>query len=154
MRRNDALVQLSRDHHHGLVVAQRLRRATPAGAAAAREQFLAFWLDEGHEHFRAEEDHLLPALARHEPATHEAVVRVLTDHVELRRRAADVADAPDTPCDELRELGDLLHAHIRHEERVLFPLVEAALTTEELVRLAAALGERETSPDGSVDRDS
>ena len=139
MKRSDALAQLSRDHHHGLVVAQRLRRATPTSVAAAREAFLVFWADEGRVHFRAEEELLLPALARHQPPTHDAIVRVLTDHVDLRRRASDLAADPAPPCEDLRDLGDRLHAHIRHEERVLFPLIEAALPTDELATLATAL---------------
>jgi hypothetical protein len=36
MKRSDALVPLSRDHHHGLAVAQQLRRATEQTAASAR----------------------------------------------------------------------------------------------------------------------
>ena len=139
MKRSDALAQLSRDHHQGLVVAQRLRRATPATAAAARDAFLAFWETDGHDHFRAEEELLLPAFARHEPPTHPAVVRVLTEHVDLRRRAADLAGDADPSCDELRALGEGLNGHIRHEERVLFPLIEAALPPEELTALAVTL---------------
>jgi hemerythrin-like domain-containing protein len=140
MKRSEALAHLSRDHHHGLVVAQRLRRATPETASAARDTFLEFWTTEGHEHFKAEEEHLLPAFARHEPPTHDAVVRVLTDHVELRRRAADLAADPAPSCDDLQALGDRLNEHIRHEERVLFPLIEASMSTDELVALAAVLG--------------
>jgi iron-sulfur cluster repair protein YtfE (RIC family) len=139
MKRSEALAYLSRDHHHGLVVAQRLRRATPASADAARDTFLEFWNTEGHEHFRAEEDLLLPVFARYEPPTHAAVLRVLTDHVELRRRAADLT--PDV--DELHALGERLAEHIRHEERVLFPLIEAALSTDELVGLAEAFAARD-----------
>jgi iron-sulfur cluster repair protein YtfE (RIC family) len=143
MKRGDALAQLSRDHHHGLVVAQQLRRATPATAAGARDGFLTFWYREGHEHFRIEEDVLLPALARHHPPTDTAVIRVLTDHVDLRRRAADlVANAGPTP-EDLHELGDRLQAHIRHEERVLFPLIESALPDNDLAELAAALEKAE-----------
>jgi iron-sulfur cluster repair protein YtfE (RIC family) len=138
MKRSEALAHLSRDHHHGLVVAQRLRRATPDTAAAARDVFLEFWAAEGREHFQAEEELLLPAFARHEPPTHDAVVRVLTDHVELRRRAADLADDDSPSCADLHALGGRLNDHIRHEERVLFPLIEAALSTEELVSLAVA----------------
>jgi hypothetical protein len=139
VKRSDALVRLSRDHHQGLVVAQRLRRATVETAAAARTAFLEYWTTDGHEHFKAEEELLLPAFARYEPPTNHAVVRVLTDHVDLRRRAADVAidDAPT--CDDLQALGVRLRDHIRHEERVLFPLIEAALPADELVVLAAAL---------------
>jgi iron-sulfur cluster repair protein YtfE (RIC family) len=142
MKRSEALAHLSRDHHHGLVVAQRLRRATPETAATAREVFLAFWTTEGHEHFKAEEELLLPAFARHEPPTHDAVVRVLTDHVELRRRAAGLEGDAAPSCEDLHALGERLNDHIRHEERVLFPLIEAALSTDELVRLATAFEAR------------
>jgi hemerythrin-like domain-containing protein len=139
MKRSDALVQLSRDHHHGLVAAQQLRRATPETAAAARDAFLAFWDEEGHEHFRIEEDVLLPAFARHGSPGHDAVVRVLVDHVDLRRRGADMAADPRCAPEALHELGERLAAHIHHEERVLFPLVEAALPEDELAELVGAI---------------
>ncbi|MDP9258130.1 MAG: hemerythrin domain-containing protein [Actinomycetota bacterium] len=139
MKRSDALAQLSRDHHHGLVVAQRLNCATGANAAAARDAFLRFWDQEGHQHFRIEEDVLLPTLARHSSPTHDAIVRVLTDHVDLRRRAADLAADPTPAPEDLHELGERLHAHIRHEERTLFPPIETALPDDELADLAMAL---------------
>src|SRR6478672_9537241 len=91
MKRSDALAQLSRDHHHGLVVAQRLNRATETTAVAARDTFLTFWETEGRDHFRVEEDVLLPAFARHHAPTDDAVTRVLIEHADLRRRAADLA---------------------------------------------------------------
>ncbi|MGZ6564224.1 MAG: hemerythrin domain-containing protein [Solirubrobacteraceae bacterium] len=139
MKRSDALAQLSRDHHHGLVVAQRLNRATETTVVAARDAFLTFWDQEGHDHFRIEEDVLLPAFARHHPPTDDAIVRVLTDHVDLRRRAADLATNPSPKPEDLHALGGRLHAHIRHEERILFPLIEAAMPENELIELAAAV---------------
>ena len=39
----------------------------------------------------------------------------------------------------LRELGERLESHIRHEERVLFPMIEEALPMEELEQLATAV---------------
>ena len=39
------------------------------------------------------------------------------------------------PAEQKRELGARLRDHIRHEERVLFPLAEDALPTAELDRL-------------------
>ena len=138
MRRDPSLASLSHDHQHGLAVALQLRRATPETASAARAAFAAFWEEEGERHFRAEEEVLLPRAARYVPPAHEAVVRALVEHVDLRRRAADIALAV-SELDDLHALGDRLDAHIRHEERVLFPLIEKALPDAELAELAAAL---------------
>jgi hypothetical protein len=55
MKRSEALVGLSHEHHHGLFAAQRLRRATAETAVEAIEGFLAFWSAEGRAHFQAEE---------------------------------------------------------------------------------------------------
>jgi hypothetical protein len=74
MKRSNALAQLSRDHHRGLVVARQLNGATRATASAARDAFLAFWEQEGREHFRVEEDVLLPAFARHGSPADEAAL--------------------------------------------------------------------------------
>ena len=82
---------------------------------------------------------MLPAFARYGSPDHEAVVRVLTDHVDLRRLAADLAADPQAAPEALHDLGERLRAHIRHEERVLFPLIEAALPDDALVALAAAV---------------
>jgi hemerythrin-like domain-containing protein len=139
MKRNAALVRLSRDHHHGLVVAQRLSRATDETADEARAAFLDFWRAEGRAHFRAEEEILLPSFARYGSATDDAVIRALTEHVDLRRRAADLAGDPATPLQVLHLLGKRLSGHIRHEERTLFPLIETTLPAEALAELAAAL---------------
>ena len=142
MKRSEELAPLSRDHHQGLFAALKLRRATTVDAPEARAAFLAFWV-EGRRHFAIEEELLLPAYARHGPADHEAVVRVLVEHVDLRRRAADV-ERDDAPALEaLHELGDRLQAHIRHEENVLFPLVENALPQDELVELGAEIAAAE-----------
>jgi iron-sulfur cluster repair protein YtfE (RIC family) len=145
MKRSDALAGLSRDHHHGLVVAQRLSRATAETASAARDSFLGYWNDEGHLHFAIEEDVLLPAFARHHAPDDPAVVRVLVDHVDLRRRAADLRETATPTPESLHELGGRLHDHVRHEERVLFPLIEAELPDAELLALATAL-EHSQSP--------
>jgi hypothetical protein len=64
---------------------------------------------------------------------------VLTDHVDLRRRAADLAADPTPTPDDLHELGERLYAHIRYEEHTLFPLIETALPDDELADLATAL---------------
>ena len=137
MKRSEELAPLSRDHHHGLFAALKLKRDAPD----AREAFLAFWEHEGNHHFAVEEDVLLPAFARHVGPEHEAIVRVLVEHVDLRRRAQDLARAR-LAAPDLQELGTRLESHIRHEENVLFPLIEETLPEQELVALGAALASR------------
>jgi hemerythrin-like domain-containing protein len=139
MRRSEFLQGLSREHHQGLYVAMRLKRATAGSAAEARRAFLEFWQTEGSKHFRIEEEVLLPAYARHRPADDPAIVRVLTEHVDLRRRAADLESSESLSSSAARELGELLEKHIRHEERVLFPAIESALPDAERSELAQAL---------------
>lgn len=122
-----------------LEVALRLKRATTTDAESARVAFLRFFEDEAREHFRAEEELLLPVFARHVPADDPDVVRVLVEHVELHRGALDLAAGTDD-TDVLHALGELLERHVRHEERTLFPRIEAALSADDLASLGATLG--------------
>jgi hemerythrin-like domain-containing protein len=145
LKRSEFLQNLSREHHRGLFVALQLRRATRASMTDARGAFLQFWHSEGGQHFRVEEKVLLPAYARHRPPDEPAVVRVLTDHVDLRRRAAEMEASRAPSLTDVHELGERLAQHIRHEERVLFPAIEAALSDAELSELARALERAERS---------
>jgi hemerythrin-like domain-containing protein len=139
MKRDDALIPLSHEHHRALELALRLRRATSADAGSIAEAAKDFWRAEGHEHFRQEEDVLLPAFARHVPAADPDIVRVLVEHVELRRRFADVEAGTGSDPAELNALGELLAGHVRHEERTLFDRIESALVPAELAAVGSAL---------------
>ena len=117
----------------------RLKRAGSGDSDRVSQEFLDFWSAHGAPHFRIEEEILLPAYARHADPTAEAIVRVLTDHVRIRERVDSIRAAGGLSVTELNELGELLDSHVRHEERVLFPLIEAALPRDELAELAAAI---------------
>ena len=144
MKRSEALKALSHQHHQGLFAALHLKRARRETAAEARTIFLDFFEREGARHFRAEEELLLPAFARHTEVDDPAIVRVLTDHVDLSRRALDLEASADSGSATLRELGERLESHIRFEERVLFPMIEEALPVAQLERLGAAFARAET----------
>ncbi|HEX6117037.1 MAG TPA: hemerythrin domain-containing protein [Solirubrobacterales bacterium] len=141
MKRDPALTPLSRDHHQALTQALRLRRAEAADAAEVVDGMLEYWSAHGAHHFRVEEEVLLPPFARHHDPGDERVVRVLVDHVWIRERVGRLG--PDSGPDELHELGERLDAHVRHEERVLFPLIESTLPADELERLAADIAAAE-----------
>ncbi|MDE3069892.1 MAG: hemerythrin domain-containing protein [Acidobacteriota bacterium] len=143
MKRDPALARLSREHHHTLVMARRLRDATAESAAADASAFLEQWDREERLHFRLEEEVLLPAYAAHASPEHPLIARMLCDHVLIRRDAARVAQCPEPAL--LHDLGGRLDSHVRLEEREVFPLIEGAIPEDEL----RALGERLLAGEGA-----
>lgn len=139
MKRSEALAILSRDHHQALVVASQLTRVNGATVHEARSRFLDYWTRHGRRHFRLEEELLLPAYASYGDPYNPLVQRVLGDHVAIRAQAARCQRLPDIAPEDLRELGQALAAHVRREERQLFPMIEDAMPADELLALALAL---------------
>jgi hemerythrin-like domain-containing protein len=50
----------------------------------------------------------------------------------------------------MQAIGELLRAHIRHEEDVVFPLIEQAMPEEALVALAGQLAAAAPPVEGTV----
>jgi hemerythrin-like domain-containing protein len=137
MKRSAALIALSHDHHHALDVARRLRRAGAVDFDAARAYLLEFWEPRGRRHFEIEEHVLLTAIDDTDAEWLAAVQRVREEHDRIRQQVAGIDAAEDAHA-----LGQLLHDHVRFEERHLFPMLESRLSEDELARLAKAI-ERE-----------
>ena len=124
MKRDPALLPLSHDHHHALVAARRLRTAADdPDPSAALEAFSRFFAAESVRHFRDEEERLFPLVADSEDAR-PLVIRALLEHQQLHALAGRVGDGDPA---RMRALADLLEAHVRFEERELFPLLERLL---------------------------
>jgi hemerythrin-like domain-containing protein len=139
VKRHGALEPLSRDHHHALVAAQQLRRASESTATDARDRFRDYWDQEGREHFREEEEILLPMCAPFVDPEHRLVLKVLSDHVRIRHLAGEATASSAPPLSVLHDLGHQLEQHVRLEERELFPLIERSLPEEQLARLVELL---------------
>lgn len=126
MKRSVILQPLSRDHHKALVLAKACERAALAGAAAdvARlcERAVREFAEELAPHFETEERELLPLLRG--DAGQSLVMRTLEDHQGLRRLQDDLRRHD---AETLRTFGQCLAAHVRFEERELFPAIEALL---------------------------
>jgi hemerythrin-like domain-containing protein len=135
-KRHVSLQPFSRDHYVGLVQAQRLTKSADAGPAQRRKalsEFVETWAGEISAHFR-DEERLLPELVRGEPIErlrreHRALAELSE---EARVRASSIEPGPDW----VRELGRMLHDHIRWEERELFPLIERSTSRDKLDALA------------------
>jgi hypothetical protein len=139
MKRSASLISLSRDHHQALVVAQQLQRATDATAVDARATFLSYWAGHGRLHFRLEEELLFPAYAGYGDPHEPVILRALGEHAMIRHRADALAAAASADHGALRQLGAELVAHVRLEEREVFPLIERVMPGPALDALAQEL---------------
>jgi hemerythrin-like domain-containing protein len=154
MKRTPELRTLSEDHHHGLVQARRLRKAAEGeetnSAEAAVKGFLDFWQKETALHFRKEEEVLLPVMARYGgDLSREPLVEMIQDHAHIRGLVMQLSDETmggNVRPETLHEIGERLEAHIRLEERVVFPLIEESLSEAALTELAARLEVKEAGP--------
>jgi len=130
MKRHAALIQHSREHHQALKLARLARFAVDSGSPEAikqaaetvREQF-PLTLE---AHFRDEEQGLLVQLAA--IGQHALVQRTLDEHARLRA-LNDSLKNPDAAT--MATFANLLHDHVRFEERELFETAQALLYPEE-----------------------
>ena len=141
LRRDPALVPLSRDHHDVLVQVLWLRRALPGPAEALRraaDGFFAFYAEEMVGHMRDEEEVVLPLAAAADP---QGAERIRAEHREIHdlssRLRASLDDHPALAAVAL-ELAQLVDDHVRFEERAFFMRVQEARDPGSL----AALGTR------------
>lgn len=126
MKRSPALQPLSREHHAALVLAKACERAAQSGDAAlvshACQRAVLAFANELDPHFRIEEQSLLPQL--NSPATQPLVQRTLMEHEQLRGMLIGLQQ---NDVDALNSFGKYLAAHVRFEERELFPTLESLL---------------------------
>src|SRR5437870_3503492 len=145
MKRHPALISRSRDHHAGLVQAVRLLRVAADGDAsvrlAAAREFVEFFRNEERIHLRDEEEELFPLFLRHVQSQPAPLREARLQHVQLegfaRKLEIGVA-AGIVERETLDATGELLDAHIRLEERQLFPLIEELVPNDELRTLGLA----------------
>lgn len=124
MPRVGALLLLSREHHHSLVMARDARRAADSGdaviLAATVTRMESHWHEVMAAHFEQEERLIQLAEDTLDPAS---VARILSEHSELRRLAGGPCELE--PVARLRKFADLASAHVRYEERVFFPQLQS-----------------------------
>ena len=157
MKRHPGLVPLSREHHHGLVMAERLvlgrstnpRADWPSDRAEQARRLIDFFETDLGSHFDAEEAHVFPVAAR-DVADGDRLVRALIDDHEAMRaivRALAAGDAgpaalPDLDA-RLHAFGERLRKHIRVEERELFERMQAECSPETLREIETRLAAHE-----------
>jgi iron-sulfur cluster repair protein YtfE (RIC family) len=140
-RRHDSLIPLSREHHYGLLLCLRISRglSDQGGDEAWRRTMAAdtisFFEADLTTHFRAEETVLFPAMSEM-AAARDLLGRLDGEHRRLEDLVAQLRHAEgEDLARTLAEFGRLLEAHIRAEERALFPLYEQQVRPEVAARV-------------------
>lgn len=141
MKRHDALIPLTHDHHHALAQARRLVQAADQDSSDRISQarsFLGFFTSDTIAHFREEEESIFP-LVIDAPEAQMSLTRLLLEHVKLHGLVTELRSevaAGDASAETMKQIGSLLQDHIRFEEKDLFPLIESlapdALSSVEL----------------------
>jgi hemerythrin-like domain-containing protein len=126
MKRIPALQPLSREHHTALTLAKACERAAQSRdeerIAKTCQRVIQAFSAELEPHFQLEEQSLLPLLRSAGNTPFEQ--HTLEDHQQLR---ALLDDLQQNNIEALDSFGKLLSAHVRFEERELFPALESLL---------------------------
>ncbi len=140
MKRHDALIPLSRDHHEALILSRLIQANAPVykglpedhpGKAVYAAQFFK---DHLVEHFREEESVFV--LAKGTSDEMDGILNELTgEHDRLTKLFNSIPTSSNLEGD-LDILGKFLESHIRKEERILFPMMQEQLSDKTLDSIA------------------
>jgi iron-sulfur cluster repair protein YtfE (RIC family) len=148
MKRHESLYKLSHEHHRGLLLAQLIKknapryRGLPNTLKGKVEYTINFYKNDLIKHFRAEEKILFQAVQAKNQEIDSLFEEIFNEHNLIRDLVLSLNEGSNHK-DTLDKLGNLLTKHIRKEERLLFPMIEEALTGAELKKLKQLLTEAE-----------
>lgn len=126
MKRHEALVQLSRDHHFGLLLCWKLKEGLKREISVERmEKYIGlFYLQNLKPHFKEEEETIFKVLGEEHPLIKEAISQHRTFHKMIENGFENL--------EQIETFRALLELHIRTEEREIFPEIEKQATDEQL----------------------
>lgn len=137
IKRHKAIIELSRDHKKGLMLAQLLKKNAPAykGLPTDVEGKMKYAIETLQQvlikHFEDEEKNIFPALKGKSKEFDELVEELLKEHLFFFNEISALKYS-EKLSDQLNLIGFKLESHIRKEERTLFNLIQELLSEDEL----------------------
>ncbi len=145
MKRSESLTPLSWEHHSALVNANRIKRGIAAQAdPLVIQEFLEYiWNTDLEGHFKREEENftIYPAWNQ----VPQSLRRIMLDeHAELEQlvKRVQAATEPGLKLNFMEKIADMVIAHVRFEERELYPAIEAVFDSDTLNKIGKALKEQ------------
>lgn len=126
IKRAKALEELSREHHHGLLLSWKIRKGLIQNVAPERIKKYTdwFWDNNLQAHFEIEEKYIFPILDKE----NKLIKKALREHKRLKRLFAFT----DKFERNLSLIEEELVAHIRFEERILFQEIQTVASEKQL----------------------
>ncbi|HMF73593.1 MAG TPA: hemerythrin domain-containing protein [Flavitalea sp.] len=143
MKRHSSLAPLSREHHQALILAQLLKKGSPAykglptGIKEKAVYAFNFYQHDLVQHFK-EEEIVIEKIQGINSELDQLADEIIEDHKELRQLFDQVNTSTDVDA-HLDLLGHKLEQHIRKEERVFFPMIQQYCNEKILNEIEALL---------------
>lgn len=133
IKRHQAIISFSKDHHFGLLLVWKIRQGLKRAVDPKRiSNYVTFFFKEDLEkHFKEEEELLFTQL----PADDRLRKQAEADHQSLYKLVADIEKKQDDAV-LLNQMADELEKHIRFEERELFNHLQDNIPEKALEKIA------------------
>lgn len=133
IKRHQAIVSFSKDHHFGLLLAWKIRQGLNKDINAERisDYVLYFFKEDLEKHFAEEEEMLFS----HLPTDDMMRRRAEADHKDIYKLVEEIGNKKQDKA-LLNKLADKVDQHIRFEERELFNHLQSNISAAKLVEIA------------------
>lgn len=140
IKRSNALMPLSREHHFDLLLAWKIRKGLKEGVNAERMANYISYLHKNliSDHFKDEETELFDQL----PKDDLMCAQAREEHRDIRELISKICVKKEKDPELFNQLADKVEAHVRFEERTLFPYLEEKLSGEKLAEIEKTINER------------
>lgn len=144
MKRHQSLIPLSKFHRSVLFLALVAKKNAPpvkgypSSPEGKKDYALSFYERQLKDHFKLEEEKLLPAVKGKNKDLDKLIDDIVSEHRELGELFDQLQKSKNLEFD-LNNLGVALEKHIRSEERQFFQKVQQILTPDEMEALGVKL---------------
>ena len=135
MKRHKSIIALSHDHHHGLMLAQLIKKGAPeykglpTDLAGKVNHVKESWEKDLKLHFENEEKILFPFVKGKDKEIDKLIEEILEEHKLIESLVKNLDTHSDIES-LLDHLGKTLENHIRKEERELFHKIQMSFGEE------------------------
>jgi hemerythrin-like domain-containing protein len=125
IKREEFLKQLSREHHHALLLCWKIRKGIKSHVAIERMNAYIQWFYSNYlkPHIAFEEEFIYPVVP-----TFAGIIDLLSEHRQLE----ELATNDFTDLKMLTYFADLLEKHVRFEERTLFNEIQKIISISQI----------------------